>query len=482
MGKLGKFGLLAFVVVVGAAGCTKSNPISCVDGYCQDPAFPFCDSDGAIAGDPQTCIAVTCTPNSFAGCRMNQAIVCNAAGGNYDLSHCDNGCDPALGCVQNSCIANTVSCGQRVVERCDENGVLHTQACDLSCIETPAPHCAYISPKYLPDICDIEAVEPARSVTAPETLDTATSSVCNGGVIPQVNAPEICIVRYRTVTVTAAGAMRFVGTRAVAIVADDTLSVNGRLDVSAQGQVGAPGSVRNVNASGGSSAPAVGGGGAGFSSSGAAGGSTTQPGGATNGGPGFSPLVASSLGGGTIASLNGPRRSDLGGGGGGALTLVSCRGSVNVTGVVEASGGGGLGGRTVLDAVGSFIAGGGGGGSGGYVVLQGLHVAVSGAVYANGGSGGCGKPSTGAQGINGADGRTSPPAACVASSNEGSGGAGASSAFVPQVGGASSGGTPGGGGGAMGFFQAHTPIGIIPTLTPANASPPFQQSLNVSTR
>ena len=50
-------------------GCTAPNPRSCIDGSCTDPAFPYCDADGSLAGEPKTCIAVACTPGEFVACQ-----------------------------------------------------------------------------------------------------------------------------------------------------------------------------------------------------------------------------------------------------------------------------------------------------------------------------------------------------------------------------------------------------------------------------
>jgi hypothetical protein len=98
--------VLCVCLLVGAAGtaCTVPNPQSCADGLCTDQAFPFCDEDGAIAGTPQACIAVTCEPGQFTACRADQALVCNSSGNDLDLIQCELGCDPARG----GCIA---SCG-----------------------------------------------------------------------------------------------------------------------------------------------------------------------------------------------------------------------------------------------------------------------------------------------------------------------------------------------------------------------------------
>ena len=84
---------LGLVVAVLTGACTKPNPQSCQDGTCTDPAFPFCDVDGALAGEDQTCIAVACTANEFVACRGDRAITCNTTGTDYELELCSGGFD-----------------------------------------------------------------------------------------------------------------------------------------------------------------------------------------------------------------------------------------------------------------------------------------------------------------------------------------------------------------------------------------------------
>jgi hypothetical protein len=466
-------------VGVGLVGCTKSNPVSCADGYCQDPALPFCDVDGALAGEPLTCIAVSCTPGDFAGCRDDQALICNTGGDNYDLSHCAFGCDAASGCKVAGCVPSTVKCGDRVVERCDAEGVLTTKACDLACVEAPEPHCAHISPKYLPDICDSPATEPMRVVSVSESFTTSIDSLCNGGIVPQQGGPDICVVRYGTFSIESTGAWGVSGSRALAIVTDGPLRIAGSLGLSAFGSMNGPGGGRAP--SGGRPFSGTGGGGAGFATPGAAGGSTTSAGGAANGGAQADPLASPVLQGGY--SGNGAVGGPPVAGGGGGGTLISCGASVTVEGTIAANGGGGRGGA-LDNMIANRLYGGGGGGSGGYIVLQGLNVLVAGRVFANGGGGGCGKPSSATSGMPGHDGGLGIAASqpCAPTVDEGSGGSGGAQGIAPQVGGASTAGTPGGGGGSVGYFQSYTPAGVIPTLTPSAQSPGFQPNLSVSTR
>jgi hypothetical protein len=89
---------LALVVVFGLFGCTRPNPRDCADGVCSDPAYPFCDVDGALEGQSKTCIGVSCTAGEFRACRGDVSVVCNATGNDYDLIACERGCDATHGC------------------------------------------------------------------------------------------------------------------------------------------------------------------------------------------------------------------------------------------------------------------------------------------------------------------------------------------------------------------------------------------------
>jgi hypothetical protein len=123
--------LLVFVGV-GLAGCgTRPNPRSCADGLCTDQAFPFCDVDGVLGGTPNECIAVTCTPEEFAGCRGTDAIVCNNVGNDFNLVDCPLGCDEAIGgCVR---CATDGDCGIDAPVCDDETGACRTCALDSEC-------------------------------------------------------------------------------------------------------------------------------------------------------------------------------------------------------------------------------------------------------------------------------------------------------------------------------------------------------------
>ena len=103
------------VVVALVAGCTRPNPASCRDGFCSDPAFPFCDVEGTLGGTPGQCLAVECEANAFIACNGDDAVTCNADATNYSVDACPHGCDEAtVGCrtcaVNSDCAATTPVC------------------------------------------------------------------------------------------------------------------------------------------------------------------------------------------------------------------------------------------------------------------------------------------------------------------------------------------------------------------------------------
>jgi hypothetical protein len=430
-----------------AAGCgTVANPASCADGFCHDPAFPFCDVDGTIGGGSRlTCIAVDCTPHEFTACRGDEAIVCNATGDDHDVTHCEGGCSAEAG----------------------------------GCKPT------HIIPKYLPTVCDQPAAAPALTISESTTLDTGDDASCNGGIVDQVHGPDICVLRYGQITLERNKTLTVTGSRALALVADQALTIDGILDVSANGLENGPGGgFFKVNLAPQESYAGYGG--AGFRTKGGAGGNSMTDGGASNGGTAsIDPALLVELTGGP-QDTHFALMATLPAGAGGAATAISCRDTVSVFGMLDAGGGGGYGGRFALFS--NDVESPRGGGAGGNVALQGMRVTVTGYVFANGGGGGAGKPSLGMQGRDGADGIRSDaePAQGGASQNdgEGAGGNGGTGSSPPGPGNrrTSSIAGAGAGGGSTGFFQTYTPAGITPTLTPVAASPPFQPNRTVEMR
>jgi hypothetical protein len=471
-----------------AMGCaTKKNPaLMCPGGQCADSRFPYCDVDGAVGGTPNECLAVSCTPGQFIACDGDKSIVCNAAGSDYDSATCPTGCSTDTnGCKP--CPANTATCGNGELDVCDANGVVHPQACAAGCVGSPMPHCAYLEPRYVPNACDAPASQDSLAFTNSGQFDPNLDNNCTGGVVSQTGGPSICVVRYREITIASGVTISIHNTndvsgRTVAFVADDAITIDGSLDVSAHGALSGPGG--GVLMSGGTpnTPSSIAGGGAGGATPGGPGGTLTADGGGANGGVAAADpaLLAALIGGAAAWQVQDPSLVYGGGGGGGGITLVACRGDIRVAGTIAANGGGGAAGQSTLEVNGA------GGGAGGYVVLQGLGVSVTGSVFSNGGGGGGGEQSTTAGGVPGDDGQMSDSVAArggTPQNGEGGGGAGGVATVSPKPGKKpTTTGKPGGGGGSVGFLQTYTPQGIDPVLTPAHVSPQFQPNGTVPTR
>jgi hypothetical protein len=142
-------------------------------------------------------------------------------------------------------------------------------------------------------------VSPDFTVTNIASLDTALETNCTGGVVAQTDGPPICVVRYGSIHVTPTAILTIRGNRALALVADHMIVIDGVLDVSANGTGSGPGG--GTVASGGPVASDAGGGGAGFATAGGAGGSLTVDGGGGVGGSrATDPAIITALVGGTI--------------------------------------------------------------------------------------------------------------------------------------------------------------------------------------
>lgn len=471
---------VAVLVVFGSIelACTEANPLSCFDGYCSDQAHPFCDVDGSIGGTPGQCLAVECTAREFFACRSDEALVCNATGDSYDEVSCSFGCG-ATGCF--ACAPHSLSCDGPSLELCGNDGAPETSTvCDLGCVSEPTAHCAHLEPKFIPNACDDDASEDLEP-TASLTLDTSLNSNCTGGVIAQSGGPEICVARYRMISIGRNVDITVTGSRVLALVSDEALEVEGVLDVSANGRTNGPGAVLVPANDGGGGR--IGGGGAGFKTPGGHGGDGNSNGGAANGGaavggPAVSTIITGGFRAGTTFGGN------QGGGGGGAVLLISCRGRVAVSGLIDAGGGGGAGAMENI-GLGGYM-GAGGGGAGGTIVIQGREIQITGQLFANGGGAGSGQDSPSSFANPGKDGNRSlvPAQGGTATGTEGAGGTGGVGQLSPGVGGkanslSSSGG---GGGGSVGFIQTYTPDGSSPVLAPTAISPPFESNQTVLTR
>ena len=465
-GNLGRMRQVAVLLLLAAAACGKVKEAG-------PDAPPNIDS---------------CAANQFVDCVGTVARICDGAGtGTTDMECGAPGCNMGAGRC-NACVPDGATCGTNTVEHCGPDGLnASTETCSIGCTETPTAHCTYIEPTYaaLANICDTPAVMPALTISTNQSFDTASDLICTGGVVTQASGPPICVVRFGAIKIDAARTLTVQGVRALALVADRDLVIAGTLDVGADGTTNGPGGGTLV--SGGVSTDSKGGGGAGAKTAGAPGGTDAAAGGAANGGGvGTDPANLVSFVGGSRPA-NPMILGSISGGGGGAAILISCRGQVSVTGVIDAGGGGGGGGRDLVFGAGTSLVSAAGGGAGGNVVLQGAAVSVTGSVFANGGAGGGGTSVDDQDGLRGDDGSRSTTSSAVGGTpagNGGSGGSGGRLGATPTAGNmpAVAAGTAGGGGGSTGFLQTYTPMGVAPTLTPAAASPGFQPNLKLSTR
>lgn len=388
-----------------------------------------------------------------------------------------------------ACTADTVACIGDAIVTCGADGTATSSiSCDLGCDgSTGAPRCNVLQPSNLASTtCDTAAATDLTVANGVTTIDTGSN--CDS-VVTQTGGPAICVRAFSTISIAQGAKLRAVGTRALALVATSTFTLDGTIDASADqptaslGAVAGPGAPLADGAGGNggngtSDNSDVAGGGAGAGTAGAAGSNTVALGaggaaGAATGNPTLSPLIAGSSGG-RNGALTGSNRGAVGGLGGGGLQLVACKTlAIGATAVVDASGSGGAGGpgSTSLTASGA----GGGGGSGGGVLIEAAVVSIAGIVAANAGAGGGGGlrgangSTTGAAGSPGADGAPGTTAATGGDgpAESGAGGAGGALASAPVVGEvpATSTGAAGGGGGAAGRIRINVRAGTTALIT-----------------
>ena len=374
---------VAWLVVILASACTKANPAAtCADGTCIDPAFPFCDTDGAVAGEAGTCIAVTCTPGAVSACRGDVALTCNATGDNLDELQCAHGCDPVVGCK--ACDAGQTVCTNGAVAACDASGNETRTACPLGCFQDQ-PRCVDIDPSnqlamYLdmvtspPDL----HVTPPTNGAPPATLNSTTGEVIVDGqtltlptfLVPAVgDALPIRVYVVHAFTVDdkltmSAGTANGHGP-AVAILATGDITVNapieaqaGALASCAGGDGDDLGNAQDFSAASGGGGNATPGGAGGSINGTVAGGIA----GSAHGTSQLEPLVGGCNAGAIIAQQGG---SFAGSFGGGALQLSS-RTQITIKSRVDAFGFAGYTDRGQNgngDAFDNVASGGGGGGA-----------------------------------------------------------------------------------------------------------------------
>jgi len=393
-------------------------------------------------------------------------------------------------------ITGPVCIGADTLRVCKEGKAVDT-ACAWGCEDTKASAaCRALNPAGNVLDADDVTVDPAHlDVTISGAMNSDTGAIAGvraagPGVIAGIEFEARTgggVFSMKSVTFT--GTVVVVGARPLVIVAHDSATISGLLDLrgTCVGQAagpggGAGGAIALAGQGGGAGAGGgvtdLGGGGGGHGTLGAAGGNNQAgPGGGAAGGSSVGNTTISTLvGGGGGGGGGDDTGGGLGGGGGGALQIVS-NGPITISasGAINAGGCGGSG-PADADA-------GGGGGAGGTILLEAPSVEVDGTLAVNGGGGGGGE-NGGQRGNHGATARTI-AAGGMPGSGGGAGGAGGAGGTPPAVGADATAGTsaPGGGGGAVGRIRINTRAGANTTLgASAVMSPAFTDTGTTATQ
>ncbi|HEX5059821.1 MAG TPA: hypothetical protein VFV99_10705, partial [Kofleriaceae bacterium] len=288
------------------------------------------------------------------------------------------------------------------------------------------------------DLCGSPAPPGPLHLVNADTINTDTDPRCLG--VMQASGGDVCLVYATMVDIDSGASLTATGTRPLAIAASGALTVGGTIDVSSRIS-GQRGPASSDTACSFAATPELDLGGAGGGAGGSFGlaggnggtGDTDQSQGGSDGmgAPGMAgaPASVTALRGGCRgqAGANEDATGGVGGSGGhsgGALYLYAAE-SIQISGVIRATGAGGNGGQVQ--------AGGGGGGSGGLVVIESPSIVVTGAISANGGGGGEGgarvgsTPVSGQPGADGMMGTTAAAGGMGSDNRFGYGGAGGAS-------------------------------------------------------
>src|ERR1700733_8637166 len=335
--------VLSGVLFSASLSCTKHVNGCDSNADCTDPAYPFCDVNGAYPPSDGTKNICTITPP---GC---PADVC--------------GCAPGA-----------ATCGSGELTTCNADGSsTTTTSCALGC-GSDGLSCASFTPSNgLAPILTEASAEPDVSIPSGTTIDTDAGTITTSdgrslmianSLVIQPGAQSIRALAARTFPIAD---ITVVGARPIAFVAATDITINGV--ISSRGTAGVAGAggvttgtcvggTANRTDCGSNSVPGVpcagGAGGGGNAVSGGDGGfdfetqSTgygTGPGsnlGGVTETAGISPLAGGCSGGNNGDDSLTPPTVSLGGGGGGGVQLVS-GGSIELAGFVELDGGGGQG-------------------------------------------------------------------------------------------------------------------------------------------
>ena len=365
--------------------------------------------------------------------------------------------------------------------------------CGWGCSNTGSPRCVEITPTggaatssdALPStlVAQTDVVIPADSVinTTDGTIDSIAAGFSATPTTPNATTPAAMVFRFKSLTI--AGPLKVEGTRALVLIADGPITVDGEIDTiscnvgGASVQLAGPGGGNGANDEntgfglGGGGRAAANSGGAGGGGHGAVGGVGGDP--ATGGvaGPAYGDAVVSKLVGGSGGGGGRGGGGGLGGGGGAAIQLISNTGITIVGGINAGGCGGGGGGGGGSD-------GGGGGGSGGVIVLEAPSITITGALAVNGGGGG--GSDSGGPGGNGTLTRVAAAGGSSGSSGADGGPGGAGASFVGQPG--EDANLSSGGGGAVGRMRFN--VRALPRLmidAPDSLSPKLEDPASTTT-
>jgi hypothetical protein len=299
---------------------------------------------------------------------------------------------------------------------------------------------------------------PTQPVVLPAMIDTNSSTLCSlDAAFVDASQPAACIIVGTTITTTGTTNVR--GPKPIVLVATDSVMISDALDVASHRmQQQGPGANWSGCGSpgGGADRDNGGGGGAGGSFITAGANGATGDNGNASAGTATAALAAPTLlHGGCPGADGGDGNTNDNGGpganGGGAIYIVAAN-AISVTGLINASGAGALGG--------GHYSGGGGGGSGGMIVLYAPQIDATGKLLANGG-GGAGGGDNNSNGMSGSDEMVANPLTAPPGGN-GPGGPGGdgftqgTDATIGGAGGSNRGG--GGGGGGAGFIGINVAV------------------------
>jgi hypothetical protein len=348
-----------------------------------------------------------------------------------------------------------------------------------------APGC--LGSGLVTNICLMPPPTTDLMITVNRTINTAMvgGGNCDQIVAQQLGGPSMCMVFAKTITIASGIKVTAQGPNPLLLVANETLSVTGTIDVASHIGATNPGAGSETTCSsnnggmgsGNDGGGGGGGGGGSFGTAGAPGGNGNGQGGTAGPGgqsvPAMAPgtLRAGCRGGnGGAGSGGGFGGPGLGGAGGGGVYLIGGA-SITVDGSINASGAPGAGGLDSTNAG----SGGGGGGSGGMIALDSPMITVTGSLFANGGGGGGGCGDTPDRiGNPGAE----PTSATVAANggaggngNGGNGGRGYALNMNPTNGANggsqySAGGGGGGGGGVIKIYGGTQPSAVGGIISP----------------